>query len=263
MNPLLTLRAVHKHYRVRSRFLDAVTGLTLDIYPGEVLGIVGESGSGKSTLGRLALGLEVPTSGEVAFEGRPLASLKPTERRSLRKQMQIVFQDPLGALNPRMTILDLVAEGLDIHGLAYRKNRITKAQELLEMVGLSMELLQRFPHELSGGQRQRICIARALAVSPRLLVCDEPLSALDLSVQAQIVNLLKELRQKMNLTYLFITHDLAMVRYLSDRIAVMHRGQLVELSSTEQLFNAPQHPHTQALIAATAHRRSLFATQCP
>jgi oligopeptide transport system ATP-binding protein len=257
MTALLCLKNVTKRYRLGRGSLDALTDVSLDLHAGEILGVIGQSGSGKSTLARIALGLERPTAGEIAFRGQSLQTQTPEQRRQLRRQMQMIFQDPLGALNPRMTVLDLVAEGLDIHRLAFGSARRKRVGEILEMVGLGVDVLHRFSHEFSGGQRQRICIARALIVQPTILICDEPISALDLSIQAQVVNLLKELQTSLNLSYLFIAHDLAMVRYLSKRVAVMHAGRLVEVGETEAVFTEPHHLETQALIAASAHRMRL------
>lgn len=254
MNPLLSMRNVSKRYRLGNRLMEAVAGFSLDIYPNEIVGLFGESGSGKSTLARLALGLEQPSEGQIFYEGKNLHEQSPSAQRQLRRELQMIFQDPLSSLNPRMTILDLVAEGIDIHYFVSSSQRLQRVVELLELVGLSSHVLYRYPHEFSGGQRQRICIARALAVQPRLIICDEPLSALDLSVQAQIINLLKDLQKKMSLSYLFIAHDLAMIRYLSNRAAVMEKGRLIELAPTTQLFDSPTHPKTQRLIASSMHR---------
>ena len=247
MNPLIQVKNVTKQYTGKT----ALRGVSLDIFPGEVVGLVGESGSGKSTLGRVILGLDPATSGEVWFDGQNLANLMPTKMKLLRRQMQVVFQDPHASLNPRMTVLDLVAEGLDIHKLIARNQREARVTELLAQVGLGPECLHRFAHEFSGGQRQRICIARALAVQPRLLICDEPTSALDLSIQAQVLNLLQELQQAHQLTYLFIAHDLAVVRHIATRVAVMQAGKLVELADTTTLFTTPKTIYTRQLLNAT------------
>ncbi len=242
----------------------AVDDVSLDIHAGETLGLVGESGSGKSTLGRLVLRLIEPTSGSVRFDGRDLLSARTGELRGLRRHMQIIFQDPFGSLDPRMRVEDLIAEPLIIHkgeriqsggadaGATGQKAGIhSRVQELLRAVGLDASAAQRYPHEFSGGQRQRIVIARALALQPKFIVCDEPVSALDVSVGAQIVNLLAQLQRDFGLTYLFISHSMPVVRYLATRIAVMYRGQIVEINSTEQITENPQHPYTKSLLEAT------------
>jgi ABC-type oligopeptide transport system ATPase subunit len=227
----------------------AVDDVSLDIHAGETLGLVGESGSGKSTLGRLILRLIDPTSGSVQFDGNDLISVNTRAMRQLRQHMQIIFQDPFSSLDPRMTVEDLIAEPLLIHrnGGASR----SKVQELLRAVGLDSSAMRRHPHEFSGGQRQRIVIARALALRPKFIVCDEPVSALDISVGAQIVNLLAQLQREFGLTYLFISHSMPVVRYLSTRIAVMYRGKIVEINSTDQITESPQHPYTRTLLEAT------------
>jgi oligopeptide transport system ATP-binding protein len=230
--------------------LKAVAGVDLEIAPGETLGLVGESGSGKSTLGRLILKLIEPTAGRVIFAGRDLATLTRKELRLLRRQMQIVFQDPYSSLDPRMRVRAIVGEGLEIHKLARGKAKQARIVELLEMVGLGADALDRYPHEFSGGQRQRIGIARALAVNPRFLVLDEPVSALDVSIQAQIVNLLQDLQERLNLTYLFIAHDLRVVEHISRRVAIMYLGKIVELASREEIYLHPHHPYTRALLSA-------------
>jgi oligopeptide transport system ATP-binding protein len=237
----------------------AVDNITLEIHTGETLGLVGESGSGKSTLGRLALRLIEPTSGEVHFDGHDLLRASRSELRRLRRNMQIIFQDPFSSLDPRMRVEELIAEPLIIHNNGgapllpgFGRGGIRqKVQELLNAVGLDHSGLRRYPHEFSGGQRQRIVIARALALRPRFIVCDEPVSALDVSVGAQIVNLLKELQRNFGLTYLFISHSMPVVRYLSTRIAVMYRGKIVEIGSTDQITLNPQHPYTKSLLEAT------------
>ncbi|HSW86274.1 MAG TPA: dipeptide/oligopeptide/nickel ABC transporter ATP-binding protein, partial [Rhabdochlamydiaceae bacterium] len=232
--PLLTIRELSKHFYTNGAVLKAVENLSFEIYAGETLGLVGESGCGKSTTGRCILRLEEPTSGNVFFEHADITSLPYKELKLLRRKMQIIFQDPYASLNPRMTAGDIIAEPLDIHKLAKGKERLEKVEQLLHLVGLNPSLMGRFPHEFSGGQRQRIGIARALAVDPTFIVCDEPISALDVSVQAQIINLLKKLQREMGLTYLFIAHDLSMVKYLSNRVAVMYLGHIVELASSEE-----------------------------
>ena len=229
----------------------AVDDVSLNIAAGETLGLVGESGSGKSTLGRLALRLIEPTSGSILFEGQDLLTLSPAEMRGLRRNMQIIFQDPFASLDPRMRVDDVIAEPLLVHEKLDAVSRRTKVAELLGSVGLDESASRRYPHEFSGGQRQRIGIARALALRPKLIVADEPVSALDVSVGAQIVNLLAQLQKEYRLTYLFISHSMPVVRYLSTRIAVMHRGKLVEVGSTEQITTQPAHAYTRSLLAAT------------
>jgi oligopeptide/dipeptide ABC transporter ATP-binding protein len=251
---LLELRAVTRRYPLRSGlfgqtegFVQALAGVNLDLARGETLGVVGESGCGKSTLARCVVGLERPTSGFVRLGGRDLTEWS---RRELSREVQMVFQDPFSSLNPRWTVGATVAEPLAIHGLGSRAERRDKASELLRLVGLSPEHLRRYPHEFSGGQRQRVAIARALALSPTLLVCDEPVSALDVSIRAQVLNLLADLREKLSLTCLFISHDLSVVGHLCHRVAVMYLGRVVELAPRETLFRSPAHPYTQALLSA-------------
>jgi len=227
-----------------------VDGVDLWVRPGETLGLVGESGCGKSTLGRLILRLLEPTAGKIVYQGVDLAALSTAEMRAMRKDLQIIFQDPYSSLNPRMTVDSMLKEALAVHGVATGRKADARVVELLEMVGLSAYHARRYPHEFSGGQRQRIGIARALAVEPTLIICDEPVSALDVSVQAQIVNLLKDLQEKLDLTYLFIAHDLNVVENISDRVAVMYLGRIVELAPVETLFSHPKHPYTDALLAA-------------
>ncbi|MHC0035435.1 ABC transporter ATP-binding protein [Pseudoneobacillus sp. C159] len=248
--PLIKIKKLKKYYRVGGRSLKAVNDISLDIYPGETIGLVGESGCGKSTAGKTIIRMHKATSGEVLFNGVNIFKLKGKSMIKYKKDMQIIFQDPYSSLNPRMTVEDLIGEPLDIHKLARGKERRERIIELLELVGLNREHISRFPHEFSGGQRQRIGIARALALNPKFIVCDEPISALDVSIQAQVVNLLKDLQQKMGLTYLFIAHDLSMVKYISDRILVMYLGNMVELTDSDSLYNDPLHPYTQALLSS-------------
>jgi len=228
----------------------AVTHVNLEIVSGETLGLVGESGSGKSTLGRLILRLIEPTSGKVFFEGRELSTLTRSDLRRLRRDMQLVFQDPYASLNPRMRVRSIVGEGIEIHRLARGKEKLDRIAELLKMVGMSPDAMNRYPHEFSGGQRQRIGIARALAVKPRFLVLDEPVSALDVSIQAQIINLLQDLQEQLELTYLFIAHDLRVVEHISNRVAIMYLGKIVEIASRDEIYANPRHPYTRALLSA-------------
>ena len=228
----------------------AVDGLSFAVERGTTLALVGESGCGKTTTGRLVLRLLEPTAGTVRFEGRDLAAVPADELRQLRRRMQVIFQDPYSSLDPRMSTADIVGEGLEIHGIADGDEKLERVASLLEQVGLSRDDLRKYPHQFSGGQRQRIGIARALATEPELIVCDEAVSALDVSIQAQILNLLKDLQVELGLTYLFITHDLNVVRYIADRVAVMYLGEMVELADTEELFTNPIHPYTQALLSA-------------
>jgi oligopeptide/dipeptide ABC transporter ATP-binding protein len=246
----IQIKNLKKYFHINGKVLKAVDDVSFDIFRGETLGLVGESGCGKSTTGRAILRLEEPTSGEVFFENQNILNFSAQQLKLLRRKIQIIFQDPYASLNPRMTAGDIIAEPLDIHNLASGSARKEMVQHLLQLVGLSANYIGRFPHEFSGGQRQRIGIARALAVNPRFIVCDEPISALDVSVQAQIVNLLKKLQHDMGLTYLFIAHDLAMVKYISTKVAVMYLGHLVELASSEELYAHPLHPYTQALLSA-------------
>jgi oligopeptide transport system ATP-binding protein len=228
----------------------AVDGVSFGIVRGETLGLVGESGCGKSTTGRAILQLYRPTAGEVHFGGEDLIALKGEQLRRMRRRMQMIFQDPYASLNPRMTVGDIIGEPLVVHGIAKGKERRERVQELLRVVGLNPYFVNRYPHEFSGGQRQRIGVARALAVQPEFIICDEPISALDVSIQAQIINLLEELQDEFNLTYLFIAHDLAVVRHISDRVAVMYLGKIVELTNRVELYDNPLHPYTQALLSA-------------
>jgi oligopeptide transport system ATP-binding protein len=254
--PLLTVRGLVKHFPVRHGafgrvrgHVRAVEGVSFDLWRGETLGLVGESGCGKSTTGRALLRLVEPTAGEIRFDEHDVRALDRVGLRALRRRVQFVFQDPVGSLNPRLSVGAMLDEALTVHGLGGPSRR-ERVVELLEQVGLSAAHVDRYPHEFSGGQRQRLGIARALSVEPELLVLDEPVSALDVSVQAQVVNLLSDLQEKLGLTYLFIAHDLALVEHVSDRVAVMYLGRIVELASALQLYSAPAHPYTRALLSA-------------
>ncbi len=255
--PLLRVEDLKKHFPIHKGVIrrqvgavHAVDGVSFEIYNGETLGLVGESGCGKSTTGRTILRLYKPTAGKIIYDGVDLASLKEKEMRKMRGKLQIIFQDPYASLNPRMTVADIVGEPLIVHKLANGKEIQERVEELLGLVGLNPAFANRYPHEFSGGQRQRIGIARALALQPELIICDEPISALDVSIQAQVINLLEDLQEQFGLTYLFIAHDLSMVRHISDRVAVMYLGVIVELAEHEELYDHPLHPYSQALLSA-------------
>jgi oligopeptide transport system ATP-binding protein len=249
-NVLLEVKNLKKYFYVKGGVLKAVDDVSFAIKKGETLGLVGESGCGKSTTGRTIIGLYEPTSGEVIFDGEKVNYSSFENRKKLARRLQMIFQDPYASLNPRMTVGDIIGEGIDIHGLYTGKERMERIYQLLEMVGLNREHANRFPHEFSGGQRQRIGIARAMAIEPEFIIADEPISALDVSIQAQIVNLLMELQHEKGLTYLFIAHDLSMVRHISDNVAVMYLGSIVEMTNSAELYSNPLHPYTQALLSA-------------
>ncbi len=255
--PLLEVENLKQYYPIRGGLLGkvvnhvkAVDGVSFTVYPGETLGIVGESGCGKSTTGRSILRLEEPTEGSVVFRGDNILNYSKDQMRKVRKEMQIIFQDPFASLNPRRTVGQTIEEALEISNVVAPEDRRVRALQVMEQVGLRPDQIDRYPHEFSGGQRQRICIARALAVEPSLIVCDEAVSALDVSIQAQVLNLLKDLQQQYDLTYLFISHDLGVVHYITDRVMVMYLGKVVELANTNELFDTPYHPYTQALLSA-------------
>lgn len=254
---LLEVRNLKKYYSVKSGFLNkdrrsvkAVDGINLSVKQGEILGIVGESGCGKSTLGRSILRLIEPTSGEVIFEGTNICELKKEEMRLKRREMQIVFQDPGASLNPRLTVGEIIGEPLEVFHICEGKEKEERIYKLMDLVGINRAYINRFPHEFSGGQRQRLGIARALAVNPKLIICDEPVSALDVSIRAQVLNLIKELKDKLNLTYIFISHDLSVVHHICDRVAVMYLGRVVEIADKKQIYENPVHPYTKALLSA-------------
>ncbi len=256
--PLVEVRNLKMHFPITAGFpvprqvgaVKAVDGVSFSVEPGETLGLVGESGCGKTTVGRTLLRLNQPTDGQVLFDGKSLLPLSESEFLPYRRQMQMIFQDPYASLDPRMTAGDIIGEAMDIHGLASGKERQERIYDLLNMVGLLPEHAGRFPHEFSGGQRQRIGIARALAVEPKFIVCDEPISALDVSIQAQVVNLLEDLQERLGVAYLFVAHDLSMVKHISRRVAVMYLGRIVEVAPSDELYQRPMHPYTNALLSA-------------
>lgn len=255
--PLVETKEVVKYYPVTGGIflrqvasVKAVDSVSLNILPGETMGLVGESGCGKSTLGRLILRLEEPTSGDIIFQGQSILSYDTKKMRTLRKEMQIIFQDPFSSLNPRKNVAQIVGEPLHVHGMTDRHEREVRVLKLLVVVGLKREHMRRYPHQFSGGQRQRIGVARALALNPKLIICDEAVSALDVSIRGQVINLLQDLQEEFGLTYLFISHDLSVVEHISDRVAVMYLGKLVELADSETLYKIPLHPYTQALLSA-------------
>jgi len=256
--PLVQVRNLKKYFPITRGLLirrhigdvKAVDDVSFDIYRGETLGLVGETGCGKTTVGRTLLRLYEPTAGQIIFDGVDLTRARGRQLRQMRRRMQIIFQDPYASLNPRMTVGAIVGEPLEVHGVATGKEKRERVQELLELVGLNPYFINRYPHEFSGGQRQRIGIARALALNPDLIVCDEPISSLDVSIQAQVVNLMEELQDRLGLTYLFIAHDLSMVRHISDRMAVMYLGKIVELADRDEIYLNPLHPYTRALMSA-------------
>ncbi|PAD23075.1 ABC transporter ATP-binding protein [Terribacillus saccharophilus] len=248
---IIQIEEMKKYYPIgKDKTVKSVDDISIEIKRGETFGLVGESGSGKSTLGKTIVGLEDPTSGKIVYNDLDLSQLNKKQKRQINREIQVIFQDPHASLNPRMRVGDIIAEGIDAHKLATGKNRQDRVYELLERVGLQPGHAKRYPHEFSGGQRQRIGIARALAVEPKFIVADEPISALDVSIQAQVINLLEDLKEQEDLTYLFIAHDLGMVKHISDRIGVMYLGKMMELSDSDELFHDPLHPYTKALLSA-------------
>lgn len=254
---ILKVNDLYKHFPIKegifSRVVNhvkAIDGVSFEVKRGETLGIVGESGCGKSTTGRAILRLIEATKGEVIFNGKNIYDISSDDLRKLRKEMQIVFQDPFASLNPRMKVGELIEEPLKLHGIGTKEERINKVNKIINVVGLNEYHLKKYPHEFSGGQRQRICIARALILNPKFIICDEPVSALDVSIQSQIINLLKDLQKEFDLTYMFISHDLSVVKHISDRVGVMYLGKMVELAPVDEIFNNPKHPYTKALLSA-------------
>jgi oligopeptide transport system ATP-binding protein len=256
--PLVQVRQLKKYFPITRGLViqrhvgdvKAVDNVSFDVFPGETLGLVGESGSGKTTVGRTILRLYEPTGGKIIFDGEDLTELREGDMRRIRQRMQMIFQDPYASLNPRMTVGSIVAAPLEVHKVSKGRQKRERVQELLDLVGLNPEFVNRYPHEFSGGQRQRIGIARALAVNPDLVICDEPISSLDVSIQAQVVNLLEDLQKELGLTYIFIAHDLSMVRHISDRLAVMYLGKIMELADRDDIYLCPLHPYTKALMSA-------------
>lgn len=255
VEPIITVKDLNKYYPIKKQdsllkydYLKAVDGISFNLYEGETLGLVGESGCGKSTTRKLLLNVEAPTQGEVFFNGENIFSMNKPHIKEYRRNVQMVFQDPYASLDPKWRVISLISEPLRIHKIGSRKNQVEKVIELMKLVGLKEEHCYRYPHEFSGGQRQRICIARALALDPKIIVADEPVSALDVSIQAQVLNLFKDLKEKLKLTYLFISHDLNVIKYISNRVAVMYLGRIVEIAETKKLFDDPTHPYTVALM---------------
>ena len=257
--PLLKVEHLSKEFpaesgmfakRFSKRVVSAVNDISFEIYPGETFGLVGESGCGKSTTGRTIMRLTKPTAGKVFFQGKDVAEMSKHEIKDMRREMQFIFQDPYASLNPRMTIGEIVSEPMTIHGVGTKEERIERVRELLDVVGLNPEHINRYPHEFSGGQRQRVGIARAFALKPKLIICDEPVSALDVSIRSQVLNLMKKLQRERNLSYMFISHDLSVIRFISDRVGVMYLGKLVELAPVKELYSTPRHPYTRALLSA-------------